>query len=62
MRLIQSIRKQIKLLDEIRWSLVDPNHETGGEWDDHIMWIEDEMRRLSREAETLEDGTHELFA
>ena len=62
MRLIQGIRQQISLLDDLRWFLVDPNQETGGAWSEHIMWIEDEMERLKREADTLEDGTHDIFA
>ena len=69
MRLIQSIDSQVRICNEILNAL---NYLTGfartaisddpRDWDDHIMFIEDERDRLVREKTQLENGTHEIWA
>ena len=68
MRLIQSIDSQVRICNEILNAL---NYLTGfartaisddpRDWDDHIMFIEDERDRLIHEKTKILDGTHEMY-
>ena len=69
MRLIQSIRAQIRTCNEILDALNYLNDFSSvgiknapEDRSDHIMFIEDERDRLLTETRKLEDGTHEIFA
>ena len=64
MRLIQSIDSQVRICNEII-DFFTAQAKTGRihliEWDDHLMFLEDERDRLIYEKTKILDGTHEMY-